>query len=89
MLWELFDDFYKDEFFIRVIPEGTLPSVKAVAGSNFADLAPVYDGRLGRIIVMSAIDNLGKGAASQAVQNLNIMYGFDEKTGLSGAGPYI
>ncbi len=88
-LWDLYNDFYADEYFVRIVPQGTLPSVKAVAGSNFADIIPVYDERLQRIIVVSAIDNLGKGAASQAVQNMNIMYGYDEKTGLAGAGPYI
>lgn len=88
-LWNLYNDFYKDEYFVRIVPQGTLPSVKAVAGSNFADIIPVYDERLQRIIIISAIDNLGKGASSQAIQNLNIMYGYDEKTGLARAGLYI
>ena len=88
-LLDLYHEYYKNEYFIRIRENGDIPSVKAVAGTNFADLTPVYDGRLGRIIIVSAIDNLGKGASSQAVQNLNIMYGLDEKSGISGAGLYI
>lgn len=85
----IYKEYYKGEYFIRIREKGDIPSVKAVAGTNFADITPVYDERLGRIIIVSAIDNLGKGASSQAVQNLNIMYGFDEKSGIAGAGLYI
>ncbi|MFO7611512.1 MAG: N-acetyl-gamma-glutamyl-phosphate reductase [Clostridia bacterium] len=88
-LIDMYKEFYKGNPFIRIKEGGAIPSIKAVAGSNFADIAPFYDGRLDRIIVVSAIDNLGKGASSQAVQNLNIMYGYDETAGLMNAGAYI
>jgi len=85
----IYNEYYRDEYFIRVRSASDIPSVKAVAGTNFADICPIYDYRLGRIILISAIDNLGKGAASQAVQNLNIMYGLDEKAGIGSMGLYI
>ncbi|HPJ21321.1 MAG TPA: N-acetyl-gamma-glutamyl-phosphate reductase [Clostridia bacterium] len=88
-LIQLYKEYYAGEYFVRIREAGDIPSVKAVAGTNFADIAPIYDERLGRVIIVSAIDNLGKGASSQAVQNLNIMYGFDEKAGIAGAGLYI
>jgi N-acetyl-gamma-glutamyl-phosphate reductase len=73
---------YKNEFFARVLPEGRLPDSKYVESSNFCDISYLYDERTGRVIAISAIDNLTKGAAGQAVQCLNIMLGVDEKTGL-------
>jgi N-acetyl-gamma-glutamyl-phosphate reductase len=88
-LADIYNMYYKNEYFIRIKEEGNTPSVKAVAGTNFADIMPIYDKRLNRIIVVSAIDNLGKGAASQAIQNLNIMCGLCETDGLTGAGLYI
>lgn len=88
-LIDIYNKYYNGEIFIRIKKAGTIPSVKAVAGTNFADISPVYDERLNRIIVVSAIDNLGKGAASQAVQNLNIMSGYTETDGLLNAGLYI
>lgn len=88
-LISIYNMYYKGETFIRIKDNGSIPSVKAVAGTNFADITPIYDERLNRIIVVSAIDNLGKGAASQAVQNLNIMNGYKETDGLLGAGLYI
>lgn len=88
-LISIYNRYYKDEVFVRIKPEGTVPSVKAVAGTNFADITPIYDERLNRIIVVSAIDNLGKGAASQAIQNLNLMNGYNETDGLLSTGLYI
>ncbi|MBN2558628.1 MAG: N-acetyl-gamma-glutamyl-phosphate reductase, partial [Clostridia bacterium] len=88
-LADIYKEYYEGNPFVRIKEGGAIPSVKAVAGSNFADIAPFYDSRLDRIIVVSAIDNLGKGASSQAVQNLNIMYGYGEGTGLMNAGAYI
>ena len=85
-LISIYNMYYKDEVFIRIKNEGTIPSVKA---TNFVDITPIYDERLKRIIVVSAIDNLGKGAASQAVQNLNLMNGYKETDGLLGVGLYI
>lgn len=86
---EVYKEFYKDEYFIRVKDAGKLPETKHVAGSNFVDIGIVVDERLNRAVIVSAIDNLGKGAASQAVQNMNIMFGLDEKTGINNAGFYL
>ncbi len=88
-LLELYKEYYKGEFFIRILDEGKLPETKHVAGSNFIDIGIVIDKRLNRAVVLSALDNLGKGASGQAVQDLNIMCGFPEKTGLSAPGLYL
>jgi N-acetyl-gamma-glutamyl-phosphate reductase len=78
----LYETHYDGEPFVRVLPEGTLPSTAHVRGSNFCDISVVVDERTGRIIVVSAIDNLVKGASGQAVQNMNLMCGFPETLGL-------
>ena len=88
-LTEIYKNFYKDEFFVRVKNIGELPETKHVAGSNFVDIGVCYDKRLGRAVVVSALDNIVKGAAGQAVQNMNIMFGLDENTALSNAGFYL
>ncbi len=88
-LTELYKDFYKDEFFVRVKDAGKLPETKHVAGSNFTDIGVVADERLQRAVVVSTLDNIYKGAAGQAVQNMNLMFGLDEKTGISNAGFYL
>ncbi|MBQ7717799.1 MAG: N-acetyl-gamma-glutamyl-phosphate reductase [Clostridia bacterium] len=88
-LLEVFRKFYKDEYFVRVCEKGELPEIKNVAGSNFVDIGLAVDKRLGRVIVVSCIDNLVKGAAGQAVQNMNILFSLDEKTGLNMPGYYI
>lgn len=76
--------FYEDEPFIRVLKEGENMNTRDVEGSNYCDIAIWEDSRIeGRLILFSSIDNLGKGAAGQAVQNMNIMYGFDETSGLT------
>jgi N-acetyl-gamma-glutamyl-phosphate reductase len=80
----LYREFYAGEPFVRVLPKGSLPSTASVRGSNFCDIAPVVDVRTGRIIVVSAIDNLVKGASGQAVQNMNLVCGFPETMGLEG-----
>ena len=84
-----YKEFYKNEYFVRVKDAGKLPETKHVAGSNFVDIGVVVDERLNRAVIVSAIDNLYKGAAGQAVQNMNIMFGLDEKTGISNAGFYL
>lgn len=86
---ELYKEFYKGEYFIRVKEAGKLPETKHVAGSNFVDIGVVVDERLNRAVVVSAIDNIFKGAAGQAVQNMNLMFGLDEKTGIANAGFYL
>jgi len=73
---------YADEPFVRVHPLGTLPQIKHATNSNFCDLGVVVDTRTRRLIVVSAVDNLVKGAAGQAVQNMNIMFDFEETAGL-------
>jgi len=83
-LLKLYNDFYKGEPFVRVLPEGSFPSTAFVRGSNFCDIGLSVDSRSGRVIVVSAIDNLVKGASGQAVQNMNIMNGFPEAMGLEG-----
>lgn len=88
-LVNIYKDFYKDEFFVRVKDAGKLPETKHVAGSNFVDIGVVVDERLNRAVIVSAIDNIYKGAAGQAVQNMNIMFGLDEKTGIDNAGFYL
>jgi len=84
MLTKLYIDFYEGEPFVRVLKNGNLPSTAFVRGSNFCDIAPFVDARTGRIIIISAIDNLVKGASGQAVQNMNLFCGFPETTGLEG-----
>lgn len=79
---ELYENQYKDEPFIRLLKEDTFPATQYVRGSNFCDISFKIDHTTKRIIVMSAIDNVVKGAAGQAVQNLNIMFGLPEDMGL-------
>jgi N-acetyl-gamma-glutamyl-phosphate reductase len=82
---ELYEEMYGDEYFVRVLPEDAFPATQYVRGSNFCDIGFKIDPRTGRIIVISAIDNIVKGAAGQAVQNMNLICGFPETTGLEGA----
>lgn len=77
-----YEKLYGKEHFIRLLGRGAYPSTKDVRGSNFCDIAWHIDPRTNRVIVLSAIDNLVKGAAGQAVQNFNIACGFDETAGL-------
>jgi N-acetyl-gamma-glutamyl-phosphate reductase len=84
----IYEEYYRSEFFVRLLPPGMLPQTKAVAGSNHCDIVPVVDSRTGRVVVISAIDNLIKGAAGQAVQNMNLMYDLPETMGLDRPGLY-
>ncbi|WP_075981454.1 N-acetyl-gamma-glutamyl-phosphate reductase [Bacillus massilinigeriensis] len=79
---DLYKQYYEGRHFVRIRPEGKFPSVKEVNGSNYCDIGLHVDERTGRLTIISVIDNLMKGAAGQAVQNANLMYGLDEKTGL-------
>lgn len=85
-LVELFRAFYQGCPFIRILPKGRLPETKAVFGSNFCDIGLAVDERTGRTIVITAIDNLVKGASGQAVQVMNLMFRFDERLGLLAPG---
>ncbi len=78
----IYDKYYADEQFVRVLGEGVCPETKWVEGSNYVDIGFKLDPRTNRIIMMGAIDNLVKGAAGQAVQNMNLMFGFEENEGL-------
>ena len=75
---EIYKAAFSGEQFVRILPEGRLPETKYVAGSNYCDIGIKVDSRTGRLLVVSAIDNLVKGASGQAVQNMNIMLGFKE-----------
>ncbi len=79
---------YALEPFVRVLDEGDLPRTRAVVGSNLCDVTVVVDERNGRAICLSVIDNLGKGGAANAIQNLNIMHGWNERTGLEAPPVY-
>ncbi|MFC1500836.1 N-acetyl-gamma-glutamyl-phosphate reductase [Elusimicrobiota bacterium] len=79
---DIYFEFYKNEKFVRILPEGQLPSIHKVVNTNYCDIGVKIDERTKKLIIISAIDNLVKGASGQAVQNMNIMYGFNEEEGL-------
>jgi len=79
---ELYRNFYQGERFVRVCQPGSFPNVAFVRGSNYCDIGVTVDARTHRLIIVSVIDNLVKGAAGQAIQNMNILCGFPEHTGL-------
>ncbi|SFK80321.1 N-acetyl-gamma-glutamyl-phosphate reductase [Brevibacillus centrosporus] len=79
---ELFEATYADKPFVRVRPAGSHPHTKEVLGSNYCDISVHVDERTGRVIVLSVIDNMVKGAAGQALQNMNVMFQIPEKAGL-------
>lgn len=78
----VYDKYYKDEYFVRVLEGEVPPETRWVEGSNFVDVSFKIDKRTNRIIMMGAMDNLVKGAAGQAVQNMNILFGLPENEGL-------
>jgi N-acetyl-gamma-glutamyl-phosphate reductase len=82
---QCYHDFYARETFVRICPPGVFPSTHEVRASNHCDIGVKLDERSARLIVVSAIDNLVKGASGQAVQNMNLMMGFDEGEGLKQA----
>jgi len=79
---EIYDSYYSREYFVRVLEKGVCPETRWVEGSNFVDVNITVDPRTNRVIMMGAMDNLVKGAAGQAVQNMNIMFGLEETEGL-------
>ena len=81
-VYELYKDFYKDEPFVKVFPASLPVQTKWVYGTNFCEMTPTFDARTHRLIVSSVIDNIGKGAAGQAIQNMNLIMGLPETTGL-------
>ena len=83
-----YEGMYGSEPFIRLLGRGGYPVTKNTRGSNFCDLGWHIDSRTGRIVVVAALDNLVKGAAGQAIQNMNVMFGLDERAGLKQAPLY-
>lgn len=81
---DIYKDFYKKEPFVEILNKGQFPQIKEVTNSNRCRIGLMVDKEKRRLLIISALDNLVKGAAGQAVQNMNIMCGFDEKMGLEG-----
>ncbi len=81
-IFDLYSDYFRDEPFVRILPLGMTPETRHTAFSNRIDIAIARDSHTGKIKIMSALDNLGKGSASQAVQTMNVMCGFNETDGL-------
>ena len=86
-IYEIYNEFYKNEYFVRVTEN--LPEIKNVKNSNICEIGVRYDKEFGNIVVVSAIDNLIKGAGGQAVQSMNILFGFDENEGLEFLSMYL
>jgi N-acetyl-gamma-glutamyl-phosphate reductase len=82
-LRNILEERYKDEYFVRVLPEGSAPATRHVRGSNFVLLSAFDDRIPGRAILFATIDNLVKGSSGQAIQNMNLMFGLDETTALT------
>ena len=85
-IYKIYSDFYKKEFFVKVLPEGTYANTKNVRYTNFCHLTPLKDERTNKLIVVSAIDNMVKGASGQAIQNMNIILSTRENSGLDSIG---
>lgn len=83
---EAYREFYKDSPFVTLLHEGQMPKTSSVLGSNHAQIQVAIDEHTGRLVISVAIDNLGKGAAAQALHNANLISGFDETAGLLGNG---
>ena len=77
-----YEKYYQNEYFVRLLEPGAVPQTRWVEGSNFADVNFKIDPRTNRVVMMGAIDNMVKGAAGQAIQNMNLMFGLPEQTGL-------
>lgn len=85
-IYKLYKDFYRDEYFVKVLPENTYANTKSVRYTNFCHLTPLKDKRVNKVIIASAIDNMVKGASGQAVQNMNLMLNLPEISGLDTGG---
>ncbi|MFT5220986.1 MAG: N-acetyl-gamma-glutamyl-phosphate reductase [Planctomycetota bacterium] len=83
---QVFEDYYRDETFVDVMPEGSHPETRSVKAANFCRLAVHYLPQSNKYIVLSVIDNLVKGASGQAIQNMNLMFSLDESAGLGAPG---
>ncbi|RLQ96076.1 N-acetyl-gamma-glutamyl-phosphate reductase [Falsibacillus albus] len=85
---DLYKAFYEETEFIRIRDAGRIPAIKEVSGSNYCDIGFAIDERTGTLVIVSCIDNILKGAAGQAIQNMNLMMGWDESLGLTAAPSY-
>jgi N-acetyl-gamma-glutamyl-phosphate reductase len=85
-LVEIYEEFYRSAPFVRICESGSYPEIRFVRGSNYCDIGLAYDARTSKLIAISAIDNICKGAAGQAVQCMNIMFGLPEQAGLAFGG---
>jgi N-acetyl-gamma-glutamyl-phosphate reductase len=83
---ESFENFFKNEPFVDMLPSGQFPDTRSVRGSNFCKIGVQLSEDQCSVVVISVLDNLVKGASGQAIQNMNIMFGLDEKMGLNGLG---
>lgn len=86
-VYKVYHQYYDQEYFVRVLPEGKVADLKFVKYSNFCDISLHYEPRYHQLIIVSTIDNMVKGAAGQAIQNMNIMYGIEETKGLKMVAP--
>lgn len=86
-LHSLYKQFYEDEPFVRVLPEGSVANIASVRYSNLVDVSVHYDHHTSTVVTVAALDNMMKGAAGQAVQNMNIICGIEETTGLLNVPP--
>lgn len=86
-IYELYNEFYKDKYFVRIVED--LPEIKNIKNSNICEIGIRYDKESGNIVIVSAIDNLIKGAGGQAVQSMNLMFNFKESEGLDFLSMYI
>jgi N-acetyl-gamma-glutamyl-phosphate reductase len=84
----MYHEFYAGEPFVRVLPEGEKPTTRHIVGSNYCDVTVVADPRTRRAVCVSALDNLGKGGSANGIQSLNIMMGWDERSGLEAPPVY-
>ena len=87
-LLDAYEDFYKDAPFVQIAPPGSPPETKQVRGSNYCRIGLEVNRRSGQLVIMSVVDNLVKGASGQAIQNMNLMLGFPETTGLEAPALY-
>lgn len=87
-VYNLYRDYYNDEPFVKVLDDNNVPLLASVRGSNYCQIGGISVDDEDQLVVVSAIDNLVKGASGQAVQNMNIMFGFDETMGLRDVGLY-
>lgn len=88
-VYEAYKEFYKNDTFVRILDKEAVPETRWVKNSNYCDIGIVFDERTRNLIIIGAIDNLIKGASGQAVQNMNILFGLDEKTGLNSVPTFI